>query len=90
MRAARRRRVTGQAALEVVACVPLVLGAALLAWWLAAVLWAGVRAEEAVRRQALEPPAGAHGVVTVEGTARAPAPVGPPITVTVQAEVWAP
>ena len=66
-----RRRAAGQAAIELLAAVPIVLAAGVVAWLLVGVLWAGIRAEEEVRRQALEAPPGA-GWVTV--TARAPVP----------------
>lgn len=43
----------GQAALEVLAAVPAVVLAALLAWQLVAVLAAGIRAQERVREEGL-------------------------------------
>jgi hypothetical protein len=57
---------------ELLAAVPLVLAAGFVAWLLAAVLWSGMRAEEEVRRQALEARPGA-GWVTV--TARVAVPI---------------
>ncbi|MDX6556822.1 MAG: hypothetical protein QOD86_3017, partial [Miltoncostaeaceae bacterium] len=72
-----RRRSAGQAAVELLAAVPIVLAAGFVAWILVAVLWSGMRAEEDVRRQALEARPGA-GWVTV--TARAPLPaLTPPL-----------
>lgn len=93
-RAGRGRRAGarsgGQAALEVLACVPVVLAAALVAWQLTALLWAAVRAEEAVRRAALDASAGAATPVTVTGTMPVPGPLGRGLVVTVRARVWAP
>jgi hypothetical protein len=66
-----RRRAAGQAAVELLAALPIVLAAGLVAWLLVGVLWAGIRAEEDIRRQALEARPGA-GWVTV--TSRAPVP----------------
>lgn len=86
----RGRDAQGQAALELVACVPLVLAAGLLAWQLVAVLWAGVRAEEAARRAALVAAGGRGGVVTVQRVVPVPGPLARSVTVTVHARVLAP
>lgn len=61
----RRRPAPGQAALEVLALVPLLLVAALLAWQLAAVVGAGMRAQERVRAEALQAGAAGGGVRTL-------------------------
>ena len=65
-----RRAARGQAALEFVVAVPLLLAAALLAWQLAAVVWAGMQAQERARREALQatPPPGRTHVVTASVT----------------------
>lgn len=67
-----RRREAGQGAIELLAAVPIVLAAGLVAWLLAGALWAGMRAEEEVRRQALEARPGG-GWVTVTATQPVPA-----------------
>ena len=66
------RRARGQAALEVLAALPLVLAAALLGWQLVAVLRAGEAAQEAARARAL----GASGPrgTTLRVGARVPVP----------------
>ncbi|MEQ8834452.1 MAG: hypothetical protein RIB67_08400 [Miltoncostaeaceae bacterium] len=66
----RRRRgrpgARGQAAVEVLAAVPAVLLAALLAWQLVAVVGAGLRAQDIARERAMSVPASAPAVtVTV-------------------------
>ncbi len=82
----RRRGERGQASIELLAMVPLVILAALLAWQLTAVLAAGLEAQERVRARALRVEGGAATirVVTVSvrraaGPARRrrPAPDGP-------------
>ena len=70
-----RRRAGGQAAVELLAAVPIVLAAGFVAWLLIAVLWAGMRAEEDLLRQALEARPGA-GWVTVTSSAPVP-PLAP-------------
>lgn len=64
------RRQIGQAAIEVLGLVPAVLVLALGAWQLAAVSWAALQADEAVRRQALAATGG--GTTTVRAEARVP------------------
>jgi hypothetical protein len=68
----RRRRASGQAAIELLALVPLVLAAAVLAWQLVAVMRAGAAAQEAARGRALEA-AGAPGA-TLSARASSPVP----------------
>lgn len=59
-------RSAGQAAIEVLAAVPAVVLAALVAWQLAAVIGAGLRAQDAAREAALAVSAGERArVVTV-------------------------
>jgi hypothetical protein len=71
------RRSGGQAAPELLAAVPLVLAAGLVAWQLVAAVWAGVAAQERVRADGLRAGAGA-GTVTLE--ARVPVPaLAPPL-----------
>ncbi len=67
-----RRACEGQAALELLAAVPLVLIAALLAWQLVAVLAAGMRAQEDARAAALARTGDPAGVAVV--TRRRPVP----------------
>jgi hypothetical protein len=67
-----RSRSRGQAAVELLAAIPIVLVAGLLAWQLVAVLAAGLRAQERVRAEALRA-AGASGrTVLVAASARVP------------------
>lgn len=62
----RRTGQRGQAAIEVIAAVPAVLLAALVAWQLTAVIAAGLRAQDAARERALAVPAGsAAATITV-------------------------
>ncbi len=67
-----RRRAGGQAALELLALVPLLLVAALLAWQLAAVVGAGMRAQERVRAEAIGAGASGGGTGTVAATEDVP------------------
>jgi hypothetical protein len=67
----RRRRAAGQAALELLAVVPLILAAAALAWQLVAVTHAGAEAQESARARALQ----ASGAPGVTLTVRASSPV---------------
>lgn len=92
MTAPRRRRAgaRGQAALEVVAAVPVVLAAGLVAWQIVAVMWAAVRAEEAARRAALTAPGAPAGLVSVVRTVPVPGPLAGDLAVTVRARVLAP
>lgn len=62
----------GQAALELLAAVPALLLAALLAWQLAAVVGAGMRAEERVRREALAATGSPGRLTTVVATEAVP------------------
>lgn len=84
----RMRRHGGQAALELLVCVPLILLAGVVAWQIAAAMWAGIRAEEAVRRDALQAPGA--GVLDVEATAAVPGLLVSGGRVTVHARVVAP
>jgi hypothetical protein len=70
--AARSPAGRGQASLELLAALPLLLGAALLAWQLVAVLGAAGVAQERARARALVAVGPPGGVVTV--TAEAPVP----------------
>ncbi len=69
---ARRRAGRGQAAVEVLALLPLLVVVALIGWQLAAVVSAALRADERVRREALGA-SGAGRVVVVEEAVRVPA-----------------
>ena len=62
----------GQAALEALVAVPLIILAALLAWQLAAVVRAGVAAQQRARESALAAPGGAGQTVTA--SVRVPVP----------------
>ena len=68
----RCRAGRGQAAVEVLALVPLLVVVALLGWQLAAVVTAALRADEQVRRDALGATGGGR-VVVVDTAARVPA-----------------
>jgi hypothetical protein len=67
----RRRRPAGQASVELIALVPVLLAVGLLAWQLVAVIGAGLRAEERARQQGLR--AGGGGVATVSVSEPVPA-----------------
>lgn len=69
----RPRPQRGQAAVELIAAVPLVILAGLVAWQLVAVLAAGLRAEERVRAEALRAAGPAGRLVPVAASARVPA-----------------
>ncbi len=69
----RRRAAGGQAAIELLAAVPLLVLAALLAWQLVAVVGAGMSAEHRVRERALRVARAPAGGVTTVG-AEAPVP----------------
>ena len=66
----RRRGGRGQAAVEMLALLPLLVVVALLGWQLAAVVAAGMRAQDEVRAAALGA-TGSGRVVTVEAAADA-------------------
>lgn len=66
------RRQRGQAAIEIVAAVPLLVLAGLLTWQLVAVLAAGMRAERDVRARAVAATGPSGGVVVVTASARVP------------------
>ncbi len=68
----RCRAGRGQAAVEVLALVPLLVVVALLGWQLAAVVTAALRADEQVRRDALGASGGGR-VVVVDAAVRVPA-----------------
>ena len=63
----------GQAAVELLAAVPLMILAGLVAWQLVAVLAAGLRAEERVRAEGLRAAGPAGRLVPVAASARVPA-----------------
>jgi hypothetical protein len=69
----RRGRQRGQAAVELLAAIPVLLLAGLVAWQLVAVLAAAMRAQERVRAEALRAGGPAGRVVTVTAEARVPA-----------------
>ena len=69
----RSRRDAGQAALELLAALPVVLAAALLAWQLVAVLRAGAAAQEAARARALDASGPAGAILRVGARAQVPA-----------------
>jgi hypothetical protein len=81
----------GQGALEVVAAVPLVALAALVAWQLVAVIGAGLAATERARAQAMEHRTG-HGVSHFEQRVAVPRvlPIGAGLTVSARAAVRRP
>lgn len=62
----------GQAAPELLAAIPIVLAAGLVAWQLVAALWAGVQAQERLRAEGLRATGESGQVVTVR--ARVPVP----------------
>lgn len=84
----RHRAAAGQAALELLVCAPLILLAGVVAWQVAAAMWAGIRAEEAVRREGLR--ASGSGVVEVRAAADVPDLLVPGGRVVVRARVVAP
>jgi hypothetical protein len=49
----RRRPCGGQASIELIAAIPLLVGAGLVAWQLLAVRWAGIQAQERLRADGL-------------------------------------
>ncbi|MCC6830417.1 MAG: hypothetical protein IT200_03645 [Thermoleophilia bacterium] len=69
-------RSRGQATLELLAAVPVILAAALLAWQVAAACRAVIDAEEGVRRAALHATGPAGAVVTVTAEVPVPGPFG--------------
>jgi hypothetical protein len=68
-----RPRQAGQAAVELLAAVPILVLAGLLAWQLAGVLAAGFRAEQRVRLEALQAGGGAGRTALVSASERVPA-----------------
>jgi hypothetical protein len=74
-----RRPARGQAAIELLAMVPVLVLAGLVAWQLAAVLVAGMAAERDVRERALRATAVPGAIVVVSATSEVPA-VLPPVT----------
>ena len=68
----RRRGPGGQAAVEVLALLPVLVVVALVGWQLTAVVTAALRADERVRRDALGAGGGGR-VVVVGATAEVPA-----------------
>ena len=82
----------GQAAVELLAAVPAVVLAALLAWQLVAVLVAGMRAQERVRAEGLRATGPPGATLTVRAEARVPRvlPGLPAMRVRAEAGVRAP
>ena len=72
----RRDRHRGQAAIELIACIPIVIAAALMGWQLAAVAWAGIRAEEEVRRAGIAATGRPGSLVVVDGEVPVPGLLG--------------
>jgi hypothetical protein len=70
-RCSRRRRQNGQAAIELLAALPLLLAVALVAWQLVAVLGAAQNATERARIEAIGA-SGNEGTVTIERTVTVP------------------
>jgi hypothetical protein len=87
----RRRGQRGQAALEVIAAVPVVILAALAAWQLVAVVGAGLTATERARAQAMQHRSG-HGVARFEERVAVPQvlPIGGRLVVSARAVVRRP
>lgn len=83
-------RPRGQAAVEVLAAVPVLLLAALLAWQLAAAGWAAVRAEESLRRTALRATGPAGASVTLSVAVPVPGPLGSGVRATARGVVRLP
>ena len=67
-----RSRSRGQAAVELLAAIPVVLIAGLLAWQLVAVLAGGLRAQERVRAEGLRATGAPGRTVVVTASARVP------------------
>lgn len=68
----RRRRSQGQAAVELLASIPVLVLVGLLAWQLVGVLAAGLRAQERVRAEALRAVSLSGRTVLVSATAQVP------------------
>jgi hypothetical protein len=66
----RRRASRGQASVELIALVPVLVGTVVLVWQLAVVVRGALVAQDRVREAALAP--GAHGTVYVAGAVRVP------------------
>jgi hypothetical protein len=71
-----RDRQRGQAAIELVACIPIVIAAALMGWQLAAVAWAGILAEEEIRRAGIAATGTPGSLVVVDGQVAVPGVLG--------------
>ena len=67
-----RPRSRGQAAVELLAAIPIVVIAGLLAWQLVAVLAGGLRAQERVRAEGLRASGAPGRTVVVTASARVP------------------
>lgn len=67
-----RRRVGGQAAVELIAAVPVLVAAALLAWQLVAVLGAGQEAQRRVRADAMRAAGPSGSTATTSATVAVP------------------
>jgi hypothetical protein len=66
----RRRASRGQASVELIALVPVLVGIVVLVWQLAVVVRGALLAQERVREAALAP--AGHGIVRVNGEVRVP------------------
>jgi len=69
----RAGRARGQAAVELLASIPLLVLVGLLAWQLVGVLAAGMKAQERVRAEALRAVGASGRTVMVSAAARVPA-----------------
>lgn len=67
------RAAEGQAAIELLAALPILLGAGLLAWQLVAVLLAGMQAQDRLRAEALRAGGPSGRLVAVRAHAPVPA-----------------
>ena len=83
-------RARGQAAVEVLAAVPVLLVAGLLAWQLAAAAWASVAAEEALRRAALRAGGPPGAMVTLSVAVPVPGPLASGLRATARGVVRLP
>lgn len=88
----RLRRRDGQAAVELLAAVPVLVVAAFLAWQVAAAGWAAVRAEEAVRAAGLHASesGGTAHLVTVTSRVAVPGPLASGLHASARAVVRVP
>ncbi len=66
----RRRASRGQASVELIALVPVLVGIVVLVWQLAVVVRGALLAQDRAREAALAP--GGHGIVRLNGVVRVP------------------